>query len=202
MKKQSITLLFIALSFVIGPNVKSQEVKTKEQSYVYVYEKADSLSVVISILQPGTKVLIGEKTGDFLNVTISEGNIKGFVLGQIKEGKLVDNANHSFSQEDNLEKIRQFYAGKAAGDELISAGKLVLTGIVVSVGGSIATSIWGLNAETTKELKTVTYFGIGVGVTALLFEIAGFSKLIKAGKKFNIGATPGGFGMTINLNKL
>jgi len=90
------------------------------------------------------------------------------------------------------------YGGATPGDELFSAGKLLLTGSTVALGGGILSAIV---ISRSENLEIGAVIGIGAALTGVIMQIAGYRKLMRAGEKFNIGATSSGIGMTINLNK-
>lgn len=170
--------------------------QTKVVISTFLYEKADITSKRIATIDKGEMVQLGQQDGDFWQATYKGSS--GYIPGICLENYVPQKTERE--KAIDLQNARLMNDGRTPGDELVSAGRLVIGGVFISITGSAIAGVWGSKAESFKDLKKATYFGMGVGVTALIFEVVGLSKLIKAGKKFNLGMTSSGIGMMINLN--
>jgi len=98
----------------------------------------------------------------------------------------------------DINYIRSKLSGMTSGGaELYRAGKLLLTSVGVGIGGGVLSYVLMTKADD-PTLGIVC--GVGTGIVTLALQIAGYRKLMKAGERFNLGATSSGIGMTINLN--
>ena len=180
--------------------------QTKVTTSTGLYQKPDISSKRITTVIEGEFVQLGQQVGDFWEATYKKKT--GYIhktclenyVSPIKVEKVIPLIDLEKGASDNLAKTRQQYAGKTPGDELVLAGQLLIAGVAVSLTGSVITGLWSGQATTLKDLRGATYFGIGVGVVALVLEVAGFSKLIEAGKKFNLGMASAGIGLSFRIN--
>ncbi len=95
---------------------------------------------------------------------------------------------------------------QSAGDELHSAGKLLIISTCVAIGGGslfyyrTTAPYYKLQSGIWSLLPAWAILG-STGIAALVLQIVGYTKLMKAGERFYFGPTSAGVGMTINLNK-
>lgn len=208
MKKILMILLAILCATMAFGQGKFKTIKS-----IVLYNKSD-LNSTKTIVDSGTVINIGAKTGDFLLVPfndqlqyIHQSELKNCIPDTTSVVKLVpildpvakqstksDYGNDLISQSDRLNGWHE----PTPGDELFSAGKLLLTGTLLPIGGAIlGGTILGLFGEPTIAYSIAG----GLALAGFVLDIVGYSKLMKAGERFNLGATSSGIGLTIRLNK-
>ncbi|TSA31120.1 MAG: hypothetical protein D4R64_18665 [Porphyromonadaceae bacterium] len=198
--------------------------KYKTTNTIILYNKPNLAFGIQTYIYPVSFLDIGTKTGEFWQVTYKEKVrympemfLKDCIPADsviVQKPKVnlntiiesVDRIPLPFVRFDNSNKISSELEIITAGDELYSAGKLLLTSTFVGIGGG-ALSYVLLQNDSYVLLRDNPYHlagiicGIGTGIATLALQIAGYRKLMKAGEKFYIGATSAGIGMTINLNE-
>jgi hypothetical protein len=160
-----------------------------------LYNSPNRNSLSFTKMNTGDRLVLREKTGEFWSVTFME-RTRYLRENDFKYIVQVD-SNYANVPGSEIRPTVSYPKIKSGGDELYSAGKFLLTGSLVGIGGGAVSYLALRGGKPTLGLVC----GIGAGIATLGFQIAGYSKLKKAGDRFNIGATSSGIGLTFNLNK-
>ena len=173
-------------------------VKTTTDLTLFYKPTINSIQVAVS---SGSIIEIGAKTGDFYEATLKH-KLRYLPQSALRycihpDSIYVPDAQIDYVPNPRTRSIDQIEV-ITAGDELIDAGELLLSGsLVLFGGGALSFALITLTQNPTAGIIC----GIGSGIIGIGLQWAGYNKLQKAGRKFNIGATPSGIGMTFNLNR-
>jgi hypothetical protein len=190
------TILILLATLCVTVAFGQEKVKTTVN--IPLYEKPD-LSSKQTEIKTGTIINLGSLLGDFREATYKD---KLYFLHHssyrfcippdsvivIEPTTIPTPINHTVdfydlitASKDTLNRIAE---KSSPGDDLYSAGRLLLTGVCVGlVGGAISYALIVFVASPILGILC----GIATSLATLILQIEGYAKLKRAGEKFNIG---------------
>lgn len=202
-----VTAILLASLFVSAQKIDINEtVKMVENTKLY--KRPVVYSATYGVFRAGDSLVIEKqlfkvRDDDAAMYQISLLDKKAYIYGKIINGefhqfKYIRNSQSNIDEE-KLIAARSNFNGSTPGDDVKTAGILILTGYGVATIGTInaITSIKQAqethNEDEIRLHQNIMYASIGVGA---ILNIVGFTKLISAGNKLNMQVSNNSLSLT------